>query len=70
MIIVNRDLKKSKYPWLDNDIEKGTVVYRYYGCTYGCISPNGIAVSMEENEPPFLEIPSDSFITAIDKKEP
>lgn len=40
-------------------INPGTPVYSYDGCTYGCIGPNGVAVSFDGKEP-FFEIPANS----------
>lgn len=54
---VTRDVTVSECSWLDEDIKKGTVVYKYYGATYGCVNPYGIACTMEEDKTPFLEIP-------------
>lgn len=44
-------------PWLDDDVERGTVVYRYSGVTYGCIGPDGLAVTLEPDTTPFFELP-------------
>lgn len=46
--------------WLERDIEPGEEMYLYSGQTYGCISPDGVAASLKENETPFFEIPMDS----------
>ncbi|NHI95038.1 MAG: hypothetical protein EAX96_21285 [Candidatus Lokiarchaeota archaeon] len=43
-------------PWLEKDIEKGTIVYEYCGCTYGCVSQNGVPITIVPNEVPFIEI--------------
>jgi len=32
-------------------------VYKYSGCTYGCITDTGIAVTEVEGETPFFEVP-------------
>ena len=48
--------------WLDEDIEKGTEVYKYRNHTYGCISSLGVACTMEEGKTPFFELPLDSVI--------
>ncbi len=37
-------------------IEVGEVIHEYCGCTYGCISHEGIAAS-EDGETPFFEVP-------------
>lgn len=41
-------------------INPGTEIYRYDGHTYGCISPDGVAVSFEDGKTPFFEVPADS----------
>lgn len=58
---LKRTVSTTECPWLDENIEKGSIVYKYYGHTYGCISPLGIACTMKEGETPFLEIPRDSL---------
>jgi hypothetical protein len=58
---ITRELKKSEYRWLDQDIPKGTVVFSYEGCTYGCISDRGQAVTLKENTNPFYEVPKDAL---------
>lgn len=55
--IITRDISKEEYHWLDNDIKKGTIVYEFKGVTYGCISDNGIPVSLEKDTTPFFEVP-------------
>lgn len=39
-------------------VEKGDRLIRYFGPTYGCISPFGIAVVRREGDP-FFEVPLD-----------
>lgn len=60
---IDRLLTKKECPWLnlDSSIKKNTIVYKYYGPTYGCITPSGIAVTLIENEGPFFEIPHYTF---------
>ncbi len=41
------------------EFKKGEIVYRYPGCTYGCISQDGIACSRIYDETPFIEIPKE-----------
>lgn len=57
-MITNRDITTGECPWLDEDIKKGTVVYEYEGCTYGCIG-KGMACTLIEGEDPFFELPID-----------
>jgi len=55
--LVTRDVSIKECNWLKETITKGTVVYGFYGATYGCIGPSGIAVSWEEDKNPFFELP-------------
>jgi len=55
--IVTRDVQTTECPWLETDVPKGTRVYRYGGVTYGCIGPDGIAVTAEPGALPFFELP-------------
>lgn len=41
-------------------INPGTPVYRYDGHTYGCISQDGVAVSFEDGQTSFFEVPANS----------
>jgi len=43
----------------------GTIVYKFDGCTYGCIG-GGMAVTLKAGEYPFFELPLDS-ITKIEQ---
>lgn len=60
--VIVRDLTPEDCHWLDGTITKGTLVYHYTGYTYGCISRNGIAVSLVLGETPFFEVPNDSVV--------
>lgn len=42
-------------------LAKGQIVYRYRGCTYGCIPPDGEAVTFEPDITPFFEVPADAL---------
>jgi uncharacterized Fe-S cluster-containing MiaB family protein len=42
-------------------IQKGEIVFRYRGCTYGCISSEGVACTFAPDVEPFFEIPSDAI---------
>jgi len=54
-------IAKKKYPWLPHGIKKGTILYSYPSCTYGCISPKGEAITFIEDQTPFYEVPKDSI---------
>lgn len=56
-----RDVTIKECCWLENNILKDTIVYIYDGYTYGCITSNGIAVTINYNEHPFFEIPRDAL---------
>jgi hypothetical protein len=60
--IITRRLAVEGCHWLDVPIEIGTVMYIFGGCTYGCISPNGTAMTLDPNgTAPFVEIPNNAF---------
>lgn len=60
-LYVTRDVSAEECPWLAGPISAGTVVYRFMGPAYGCISANGVAVSLADGEWPAFELPSDSL---------
>jgi hypothetical protein len=43
-----------------NDYPIGSIFYEYTGCTYGCISRDGVAVTLIPDATPFFEVPKDS----------
>jgi hypothetical protein len=51
---LNRTVLRSECPWLDRDYAKGEEVVRYTGHTYGCISPEGEAYTID-GKTPFFE---------------
>lgn len=59
----NRLITIEECPWIPRDLPKGTPVFKYDKCTYGCIGiGNGIAVSLTgDDEDPFLELPHSSI---------
>lgn len=60
-LVVTRDVPISECDWLKEDIKAGTIVYKFYDATYGCIGMNGTAVTFNENgDYPFFELPWDS----------
>ncbi|MFA5098995.1 MAG: hypothetical protein WC461_02145 [Candidatus Paceibacterota bacterium] len=54
-----REVTTQECPWLGANLKKGKIVYRFNGCTYGCIG-SGIAVSDKPGKNPFYEIPRDA----------
>ena len=59
---IARKLTKEECPWLNRTIEAGTTMYLFTGCTYGCISDNGRALTFNPSgESPFVEIPKDAL---------
>lgn len=58
--ILTRDVTTAECPWLERDYKKGEMVFEYHGYTYGCVSYDGIAFTMVENETPFFELPMNS----------
>jgi hypothetical protein len=58
--IVNRRLSEDEN-YSGRAIEAGEKVVRYLGCTYGCITLGGIAVTFSlDGSEPFFEVPEDS----------
>jgi len=57
--IVTKDILATNYEWLGRDFLKGELVSRFFGATYGCIGPNGIAII--EDDGLFSELPKDSL---------
>ena len=60
-----RDLTNQEKDVADENLKKEDVVYSYPGCTYGCISPFGMAGTLVLGVTPFFEVPMD----AIEKVE-
>jgi hypothetical protein len=58
---LKRDVTKKECHWLDEDMKKGSFVYRYDDYTYGLISPGGVAVTLIDGELPFFELPFDAL---------
>jgi hypothetical protein len=42
--------------YTNKDLNIGDIVYSFSGCTYGCISSDGIAISFEKDQNPFYEV--------------
>ena len=56
--LVVRDVTIEECDWLQATIKKGSIVYKFYGATYGCIGPDWIAITLrEDGKNPFLELP-------------
>jgi hypothetical protein len=61
MYVVKRDVTTDECHWLNETIKEGSVVYKFYGATYGCID-SGVAVTLsKEGKNPFFEMPYDSL---------
>ncbi len=61
-IKLTRTLTVAEFPWLQNDLLEGTELFVFTGPTYGCISKNGIAVSLEYNQTPYFEVPKEFVV--------
>ncbi len=65
--ITTRRITQDECPWLPRDFEEGEVLHPFYGCTYGCIQPSGVAISEVPGQNPFLEVPRDAVrIVGVD----
>lgn len=62
--ILNRTVTTSECDWLDEDLPAGKEVFRFDGCTYGCISEGGVAVSDKPGDEFSYEVPSDAVTWA------
>jgi hypothetical protein len=62
--IITRDLSSDECPWLMAPLKAGDIVWTYYGPTYGCMSPNGTAMSKELDKTPAFEVPNDAWEVA------
>lgn len=60
---VTRDVTIDECWWLPMPVvAEGTLVYPYYGPTYGCIDHSaGRAVSLQPGEPPCFQMPYDAL---------
>jgi hypothetical protein len=65
-LVTTRRITTSECPWLDADLEAGTPVTRFVGCTYGCISENGTAVTFDDYGP-FYKLPDDALEPATNE---
>jgi len=59
---ITRDVTVKECNWLEENFKEGDTVFRYSGCTYGCISFLGTACSKEKGKEPFFEIPTNALI--------
>jgi hypothetical protein len=60
--LVKRDVTPNECHWLKQTIKEGTIVYKFYNATYGCVGPNGVAVTNSpEGDYPFFEMPYNSL---------
>lgn len=59
--LVTRTVTREECPWLEADVAEGIIVYSWYGATYGAIGPNGRAVSIHPDTPPFMELPRNAL---------
>lgn len=61
-LVVTRIVSPQECPWLDKHILPGETVTKFTGVTYGCIGPEGVAVTWSEDPEayPFFELPLDA----------
>ncbi len=57
-------ISKKEHCWLEFPLKVGQILYEYGGCTYGCVSFMGVAVTKSPNKTPFFEVPA-NHIKAI-----
>lgn len=51
-----RNVTPSECRWLERIFLKDEIVHKFYGNTYGCVSDEGIACSID-GDTPFFELP-------------
>jgi hypothetical protein len=56
-LVMTRTVTVDECDWLPRDVDCGERVIRFTGATYGCITPYGTPIQLEE-EGPFYEVPS------------
>ncbi|MEK6860497.1 MAG: hypothetical protein AABY07_00870 [Nanoarchaeota archaeon] len=60
-----RDITQEECFWtMENEIQflqKGMIVHKYSGHTYGCVSPTGTAVTVIKDTCPFIEVPTNAL---------
>lgn len=54
--VVTQTIFKDEHPWLPRDFTEGELLEPYVGCTYGSITPAGVAIR-EPGTDRFLEVP-------------
>lgn len=60
-LMLVRRVTQSECHWLDREFLPGDIVYVFPGCTYGCVSSDGIACTLSpEGDTPFFELPENS----------
>lgn len=56
--------------WLDGtlapEFTPGMIVHEYRGATYGCVTPAGVAVTLQPGTTPFYEVPRDAVEDVTD----
>ena len=60
-VVLTRDVTTQECQWLENDLIAGERFHVYTGNTFGCISPEGLAVQRlgeEDESSPFMELPA------------
>lgn len=58
---LTRTVTTIECPWLNHDLEKGTVVEQYTGPTYGCVTSHGTACVTVGWKGPFFEVPTSAL---------
>lgn len=64
--VLSRDVTPEECDWLSRTYKQGETVTEFLGATYGCVSNDGIACSIDGNTP-FFELPYDALKPAQPK---
>jgi hypothetical protein len=58
--VLTRDVTPDECEWLDRTFREGETVVQFTGATYGCITGDGVACSLNGDNP-FFELPLDAL---------
>ena len=56
----NRDLTEQEC-YQKGGLPKGTIIFEYFGCTYGCCDNSELPCTLVEDKTPFFGVPKDAI---------
>lgn len=63
--VLVREVTRQECPWLKRTWQPGDEVFEFRGATYGCITPTGVACSVDGHNP-FFELPGNALVIKPD----